>query len=91
LCVFERADAELAYQLQKAKLLQAIRQEEIQIQVVERHKQIAVEEKEIERKETELYGTVRLPAEAEAFKVQTIAMGHKYVYRLHSRLKPLYC
>uniref|UniRef100_A0A914VGK8 Band 7 domain-containing protein n=1 Tax=Plectus sambesii TaxID=2011161 RepID=A0A914VGK8_9BILA len=73
----KRAQAELAYKLQAAKEQQAIRQEEIQIDVVERRKQIAIEEKEIERKETELFGTVRLPAEAEAFKVQTIAEGKR--------------
>lgn len=73
----KKAEAELAYQLQSARLNQAIRQEEIQIDVVERHKQIDVEEKEIQRKEKELYGTVRLPAEAEASRVQCIAEGQK--------------
>ena len=57
--------------------MQAIRQEEIQIDIVERRKQIDVEEKEIQRREKELYGTVRLPAEAEAYKVQAIAEGKR--------------
>ena len=72
-----KAEAELAYQLQSAKLQQVIREEEIKIEVVERRKQIDVQEKEAERKEKELYGTVRLPAEAESFKLQTIAEGKK--------------
>ena len=58
---------------------QKIREEEIQIQVVERRKQIAVEEKEIERKEKELTATVKRPAEAESYKVQTLAQGQRYV------------
>ena len=44
-------------------------------QVVERRKQIEIEEQEIKRKEKELMATVRLPAEAEGFKVQTVAEG----------------
>ena len=46
-------------------------------QVVERRKQIEIEEQEIRRKEKELMSTVKLPAEAEAYKVQTIAEGKR--------------
>merc|ERR1719300_2095342 len=72
-----KAEAQLAYELQAAKIQQKIRNEEIQIQVVERRKQIEIEEQEIKRKEKELTATVRLPAEAEAYKVQTIAEGQR--------------
>jgi len=65
------AEAQMAYELQAAKIQQRIRNEEIQIQVVEIRKQIEIEEQEIKRKEKELISTVRLPAEAEAYKVQT--------------------
>jgi flotillin len=40
-----------------------------------RRKQIAVEEKEILRKEKELTAMVKLPVEAEAYKVEQIAQG----------------
>merc|ERR1740137_144398 len=70
-----KAEAQMAYELQAAKIQQRIRNEEIQIQVVERRKQIEIEEQEIMRKEKELISTVRLPAEAEAYKVQTVAEG----------------
>merc|ERR1719402_981163 len=70
-----KAEAQLAYELQAAKIQQRIRNEEIQIQVVERRKQIEIEEREIKRKEKELIATVKLPAEAEAYKVQTVAEG----------------
>merc|ERR1711902_331939 len=70
-----KAEAQLAYELQAAKIQQKIRNEEIQIQVVERRKQIEIEEQEIKRKEKELIATVKLPAEAEGYKVQTIAEG----------------
>merc|ERR1711963_1095327 len=70
-----KAEAQLAYELQAAKIQQKIRNEEIQIQVVERRKQIEIEEQEIKRKEKELMATVRLPAEAEGYRVQTVAEG----------------
>ena len=49
--------------------------------VVERRKQIEIEEQEIKRKEKELIATVKLPAEAEAYKVQTVAEGMRQVYQ----------
>ena len=52
-------------------------------QVVERRKQIEIEEQEIRRKEKELMSTVKLPAEAEAYKVQTIAEGKRFVCILY--------
>ena len=63
-----KAQAQLAYQLEAAKLNQKIKSEEIKIDVVVRKKEIEIEEQEILRKEKELKGTVKLPAEAEAFK-----------------------
>ena len=56
-----KAQAQLAYELEVAEVQQKIRTEQIKINVVVRKKQIEIEEEE-------LIGTVRLPAEAEAFK-----------------------
>ncbi len=72
-----RASAELAYQLQEAKTKQEIRQEEIQIDVVERQKLIEVQEQEVQRKEQELDATIRRPASAERFQLETVAEGNK--------------
>lgn len=72
-----KAKAELAYSLQEAKIRQRLRNEEVQIDIVERHKQIEIESKEVERKENELQATVRLPAEAESYRLQTLAEGKK--------------
>ena len=77
----------MAYELQAAKIQQKIRNEEIQIQVVERRKQIEIEEQEIRRKEKELMSTVKLPAEAEAYKVQTIAEGKRYDHMISPSLR----
>lgn len=69
----------MAYELQAAKIRQKIRNEEIQIDVVERRKQIEIESQEVLRKDRELISTVKLPAEAESYRVQTIAQGKQYV------------
>uniref|UniRef100_A0A8P0NJZ9 Flotillin n=7 Tax=Canidae TaxID=9608 RepID=A0A8P0NJZ9_CANLF len=71
------AEAQLAYELQGAREQQKIRQEEIEIEVVQRKKQIAVEAQEILRTDKELIATVRRPAEAEAHRIQQIAEGEK--------------
>lgn len=73
----KKAEAQLAYELQAAKEQQKIRLEEIQIQVVQRKKQITIEEAEINRTDKELIATVKRPAEAEAYKMQQLAEGHK--------------
>ena len=44
---------------------------------MERRKQIAIEEQEILRKEKELTSTIRLPAEAESYRVETLAQGKR--------------
>ncbi|XP_050785228.1 flotillin-2 isoform X1 [Gopherus flavomarginatus] len=71
------AEAQLAYELQGAREQQKIRQEEIEIEVVQRRKQIDVEEKEIIRMDKELTATIKRPAEAEAHRMQQIAEGEK--------------
>ncbi|XP_070573029.1 flotillin-2-like isoform X1 [Ptychodera flava] len=73
----KKAIAELAYELQAAKVRQKIRNEEIEIEVVERRKLIDIEKKEIARKEKELIATVKRPAEAESFKMETLADGKR--------------
>lgn len=73
----QKAEAQLAYELQAAKEQQKICLEEIEIQVVQRKKQITIEEKEISRTDKELIATIKRPAEAEAYKMQQLAEGHK--------------
>lgn len=64
----QKAEAELAYELQAAKTKQRIKEEQMQIKVVERTQEIAVQDQEIQRREKELEATVRRPAEAEKFR-----------------------
>ena len=79
-----RAEAELAYPLQEAKTRQRIREEELQVEVVERQKQIEVQQQEIVRRERELDATVRRPAEAERDQLQLVAEGHRRRARIEA-------
>ena len=49
----------------------------MQIKVIERSQEIAIQAQEIERREKELESSVRKPAEAEKFKLEKLAEAHK--------------
>ncbi len=74
----KKAEAELAYPLQQNITNQRVKEEEVEIEVVEKRKQIEVQEQEVMRKERELEATIRKPAEAEQFRIQTLAAAKKY-------------
>jgi flotillin len=73
----KKAQSELAYDLQAAKTKQRIKEEQMQIKVVERSQQIQVNEQEIVRRERELEATTVKPAEAEKFKLEKLAEANK--------------
>jgi flotillin len=74
----KQAAADLAYDLQKFKTQQEVRAEEVEVEVVERNKQIEVQEKEILRREKELVATIEKPALAERQRIQTLAEAEQY-------------
>ncbi len=82
-----KAEADLAYELQKNISNQAVKAEEVKIQIVEREKSIELQEKEIARKEKELDATVKKPAQAEFFKIQTMAEAEKQRLTLEAQGK----
>lgn len=51
----------------------------MQVQVVERTQQIALQEQEIIRKEKELDAKVKKPAEAEKYRLERLAEAHRSV------------
>lgn len=73
----KKAEADLAYALQAAKTKQRIKEEEMQVKVIERHQQIQLQEQEIQRREKELDATIRRPAEAEKFRLEKLAEAEK--------------
>jgi flotillin len=74
----QKAQAELAYVLQQNITNQQVKQEEVEVEVVAKKKAIEVQEQEVSRRVKELEATVRKPAEAEQFRIQTIADANKY-------------
>lgn len=74
----KRAEANLAGTLQENKTNQLVRAEQVQIEVIEKTKQIEVQEQEALRRERELEATVRKPAEARQYEIQTLAAAQKY-------------
>jgi flotillin len=70
--------AQLESDLQEKKSRQQITAEDVQIQVIEKQKQIEVQAQEALRREKELEATVRKPAEAEQYRIQTLAQAKKF-------------
>lgn len=75
----KKAESALAYPLQMAKMKQHLAKHVGEITVVETKQQIEIETSEVIRKAKELEGTVNKPADAEKFRVETIAEGDKAV------------
>jgi flotillin len=74
----KQAEADLAYDLQKFKTQQLVRAEEVQVQVIEKQKQIDVQGKEVDRKKLDLTATVERPAEADRSRIQTLAEAEQF-------------
>src|SRR5438128_8962704 len=74
----KKAEADLAYDLQKYKTGQLVKAEEVQVSIIEKQKQIELQQQEIQRKQRELEATVQKPADAERYKVETLANARKF-------------
>ncbi len=74
----QRAQSDLAYDLQKFKTGQLVKAEEIQVQIIEKQKNIELQQQEILRKQRELEATVQRPADAERYRVETLANAKKF-------------
>merc|ERR1712226_448272 len=78
-------EAELAYELQAAKTKQRIKEENMQIKVIERTQEIAIQSQEIQRRERELDSSVRRPAEAEAEAVALKGDAEAYAIEIKAK------
>lgn len=74
-----KADADQAYAIQSAKAKQQTTEEEMQVQIIQRQKDIELEEKEIVRKEREYDATVRKQADADRYAAEQKALADKAV------------
>ena len=74
----KKAESDLAYDLQKYKTGQLVKAEEVQVEIVAKQKQIELQQQEILRKQRELEAMVQKPADAERYKVETLANARKF-------------
>jgi flotillin len=74
----KKAEADLAYDLQKFKTGQLVKAEEVQVSIVDKQKQIELQQQEILRKQRELEANVQKPADAERYRVETLANATKF-------------
>jgi flotillin len=74
----KKAEADLAYDLQKYKTGQLVMAEQVQVNIIEKQKQIELQEQEIKRRQKELEANVQKPADAERYKVETLANAKKF-------------
>jgi flotillin len=74
----KKAEADLSYDLQKFKTGQLVKAEEVQVNIVEKQKQIELQQQEILRKQRELEAMVQKPADAERYRVETLATARKF-------------
>ena len=74
----KKAEADLAYDLQKYKTGQLVKAEEVQVNIIEKQKQIELQQQETLRKQRELEANVQKPADAERYKVETLANARKF-------------
>ena len=74
----KKAESDLAYDLQKFKTGQLVKAEEVQVNIIEKQKQIELQQQEIMRRQKELEANVQKPADAERYKVETLANAKKF-------------
>jgi flotillin len=71
------AEADMAYDLQRAISQQEVRAQELQVEIIERQKAIELMEAEVRRRVNELEAEVMEPAKAEARKIEALAEARK--------------
>ena len=74
----KKAESDLSYDLQRFKTGQLVKAEEVQVEIIAKQKQIELQQQEILRKQRELEATVQKPADAERYKVETLANATKF-------------
>jgi flotillin len=71
------AEADLAYDLQRAITQQQVRAQELQVEIVERQKAIELMEAEVRRRVNELEADVIEPAKSEARRIEALAEARR--------------
>lgn len=72
-----KANADQAYDLETARARQQVTEQEMQVKIIERQKQIELEEKEILRRERQYDSEVKKKADADRYSVEQSAAAEK--------------
>lgn len=72
-----KARADQAYHLEEARAKQEVTEQQMQVQIIERQKQIELEEKEIARREKQYDSEVKKKADADRYAVEQAAAADK--------------
>jgi flotillin len=73
-----KAESDLAYDLQRFRTEQRVKEEEIKVGIVEKEMSTELAEKEIGRREKELFASVVKPAEAEKLRIERLAEAERF-------------
>ena len=74
----QKADADLAYDLQKNIALRRVREEEVNVEIIEKQRRIELQNLEIDRKQKELEATVQRPADAKKYEIERVAEAERF-------------
>ncbi len=80
-----RAKADVAYDLQRCKISQQLKEQEAEVQLVEKRKAIEIQAQEILRREKELEASVKRPADAHSYQVRLEAEQEAYRKELEGK------
>ncbi|MEW6337461.1 MAG: SPFH domain-containing protein [Acidobacteriota bacterium] len=83
----KRANADIAYELERARLAEELKRQEAQVRLVEKELAAKIEEQEIARREKELEATVKRPAEAMQYQARLEAEADAYRKELDAKGK----
>ena len=83
----KRAQADIAYDLERATLAEGLKRQEYTVRLVEKELSARVEEQEIARREKELEATVKRPAEAMYYQAKLEAETDAYKKELEAKGK----
>jgi len=83
----KRAQADIAYELERVKMTQQLKMEEARVKMIDKEKAIELETKEIARREKELEATVKKPADAMAYQAKLEAEADAYKKELEAKGK----
>jgi len=80
-----RARADVSYDIERCKISRQLKEQEAEVQLVEKRKAIEIQEQEIARREKELEASVKRPADAHSYQARLEAEQEAYRKELEGK------